>query len=407
MRFVFGPFKIYNEEIKLEKSIVIIIVVLNQALLYRDSTAGRNFGSRRASSEYHHNAHRIPKNFWSSENAVHQCSYTASTGIQMRHHSGYGHESLPGNRGDSGYTWRAHPYSSKGLDIRFKSSLYPEVDNLDELRQRPGWVRADEGRVYAGSGRSAYVSKSPAKFSIQRDVQKLGFSRHSKKNSDGEPVGVGAAAFERSHDQKEYHVTTKKQAQNMVENKMQEMQRLESSQRHERGDERGDERERRLSEVKQPYGEQNVSKSNENVVIASENCDEDAQVQSVERRKLDLLAFSDGKTMQESITDVPQAEAVAWHTHPTPSHCGNEVKIDLQQPQFENVSPVPDEDDAVSQSQIYVRNDNFVNLIPGAVLHIEDDQMVCDKDAEHTAVAESSQMGAVAENVQGGLILRQ
>lgn len=325
-------------------------------LFYRDSPAGRNFTGRRPSNDFHHGAHRIPKNFWSSENATYPSSFGTSTTVPV-HHQAHVYEQPQGSRADMNYSWRTHGYPPKNPDIRPKTGIYTD----------PAWFRSEEARAYAARGRASYGMKPVQKFPTHRDPQKPGFNRYGRKfsESDTGPSG-GQELFERNAGQKEYHIP-KKQSTPTPENKTQEFQKFENVQRYQRGEER----ERNFSEGKYSH-EGNIHKEmvNDNNMIAGESCDEDAGTKGNERWRSEATVSSSNKIMHEGIScDAACSEIVA-----TGAHEGRKLDDDsnglpgvAQQPRFEDVSPVPAEEGMSTKSANQMVNecDNEVSLQTG------------------------------------------
>ena len=303
----------------------------------RDPSVGRNFGGRRLSGDYHQTAHRIPKNFWSSEHIAYQSTYTAPTSIQMRQQSGYVHEPLMGSRGDSKYPWRAHPYPGRTQDVRSRPGLYPEPDPFDAVRQRTSWFRSDEGRSNSGRGRSAQINKPPVKFSTHRETHMPGFSWHGRKYSDSELGSSEPEIVDKSGSEKDPHIS-KKQALYRPDNTPHDIPKVESGQRQHRGEEIKE----RFSGERSPYGggqpREIVNESN----AISGYQDEAVRLQDVEKRGSDLPVHPESKIVYEEILAKVHTEKVPAEGEERTETRGNPLSYEgyVHQARFENVSPV-------------------------------------------------------------------
>ena len=331
---------------------------------------------------------------------MHQSPYAASTAAQMRHQSGYVHDSQQSSRGDSNYSWRTHAYPPKNSESRSKPIIYPEADSFDELRQRSGWFRSEDGRNYSGRGRALHSSKTPTKFSIQRELPKPGVSHHGRKYSDSEP---GPAGLEMHANQKGNHLA-KRPALYAQEKKPEAIQRVDMGQRHHRGE---DARERRFYEGKPPYGGNLTRDIGHDSKVAGVKHEEDIRSRATDKRKCDGNMHSEDRIAHGDLLDkahVLPTEVGGISENPSvaakaegkqqPQQEQQQQQLQQQQlqqqPHFENVSPVPGHDDGACQPSGPTEND-FVGAMTAFVPHTKQEANDGKEVAEISNSTESRQ----------------
>ena len=342
----------------------------------------------------------MPKNFWSSDHIAYQNSYTTPTSVPIWQQSGYVHDSSMGNRGDSKYNWRTHAYPSRTTDVRSRAELYPDPDHFDSVRQRTSWFRSEEGRTYSGRGRAAQPSKPPAKFSTHREIQKPGYSWHGRKYSDSELGPCEPDISEKGAGEKDFHLA-KKQTLNKLDSKTQEIQRSGIGQSQYRAEEV---REKRFSEERIPI-DSSIPREigNENEVIAG-YYDEATKLRSTERRGPEKSVYPDKKVYEE-VLDKVETEKLPAERVDIMEIRDSPLKSDrnLQQPRFENVSPVLGQSD---EAMGYVKGAG--TAVVAAALQIEPTTTDSRRESiENIEVTESMKEESVVteETVQGGVLL--
>ncbi|XP_065055228.1 uncharacterized protein LOC135683808 isoform X2 [Rhopilema esculentum] len=174
-----------------------------------DPDFGRSYGgSRRPTGDYHI-SHRIPKNFWASEEAMYPGTHSLNTsGMPMRHHVSYPNEPPGLSRGEESYSWRSHAYPSRSHDFRVKSGPFPEHAQYVVSEHRLFNYRADDSRsAYSNRGRAFYPNRPTPKPVMERDYQRLGMSHHKqlRKYTDNEQSELATELPDRGYAAREHY----------------------------------------------------------------------------------------------------------------------------------------------------------------------------------------------------------